>query len=65
MRVLHSRTFNRPIRAIFGNSVEKLKEAIGLGWTLMALARKIAPEAHVRRILNAIQVMTDQTKVPH
>lgn len=64
MRILHSRTFNRPIRAIVGNSIDKLKEAMGLGWTLMALARKIAPEAHVRRILNAIQVMTDQTKVP-
>jgi SAM-dependent methyltransferase len=63
MQILHSRTFNRPIRAIFGNSIDKLKESIGLGFTLMALARKIAPEAHVRRILDAIQVMTDQTTV--
>jgi hypothetical protein len=28
------------IRAVFGNRIERLKEAAGLGWTLMALARK-------------------------
>jgi 2-polyprenyl-3-methyl-5-hydroxy-6-metoxy-1,4-benzoquinol methylase len=40
MRILHSRTFNLPIRAIAGDRVDRFKEAIGLGWTLMALARK-------------------------
>jgi hypothetical protein len=40
LRILHSRTFNRPIRAIAGDRVDRFKEAIGLGWTLMALARK-------------------------
>jgi 2-polyprenyl-3-methyl-5-hydroxy-6-metoxy-1,4-benzoquinol methylase len=40
MRILHSRTFNLPIRAIAGDRVDRFKEVIGLGWTLMALARK-------------------------
>ncbi|KXF77772.1 hypothetical protein ATN84_07475 [Paramesorhizobium deserti] len=40
MRLINSRTFNRPIRALVGDRVERLKEAMGLGWTLMALARK-------------------------
>jgi 2-polyprenyl-3-methyl-5-hydroxy-6-metoxy-1,4-benzoquinol methylase len=40
MRILNSRTFNRPIRALVGDRVDRFKEAIGLGWTLMALARK-------------------------
>jgi 2-polyprenyl-3-methyl-5-hydroxy-6-metoxy-1,4-benzoquinol methylase len=39
MRILHSRTLNRPIRWAVGNRVDRLKEAIGLGWTLMVLAR--------------------------
>lgn len=42
MRLIHSRTLNRPIRAVVGNRVDHLKEAMGLGWTLMALARKAA-----------------------
>lgn len=40
MRILHSRTLNRPIRALVGNRLDRLKESIGLGWTLMARARK-------------------------
>jgi len=40
MRIINSRTFNRPIRALIGQRLDKLKEAAGLGWTLMALARK-------------------------
>lgn len=40
MRFVNSRKLNRPVRAILGDRVEKLKERLGLGWTLMALARK-------------------------
>lgn len=40
MRLVNSRKLNTPIRALFGDRVERLKEAAGLGWTLMALARK-------------------------
>jgi 2-polyprenyl-3-methyl-5-hydroxy-6-metoxy-1,4-benzoquinol methylase len=40
LRIIHSRTFNRPIRALFGNRFDRFKESLGLGWTLMALARK-------------------------
>lgn len=40
MRLLHSRTLNRPIRALAGDRVDRFKERIGLGWSLMALARK-------------------------
>ena len=40
MRLLHSRTLNKPIRALVGNRVDRLKETLGLGWTLMALAHK-------------------------
>jgi 2-polyprenyl-3-methyl-5-hydroxy-6-metoxy-1,4-benzoquinol methylase len=40
MRVINSRTFNRPIRALVGARFDRLKEAAGLGWTLMALAHK-------------------------
>jgi 2-polyprenyl-3-methyl-5-hydroxy-6-metoxy-1,4-benzoquinol methylase len=40
MRLINSRTFNRPVRALLGNRVERFKETMGLGWTLMALARK-------------------------
>lgn len=40
MRVLNSWTFNRPIRALFGRRVDRWKEAMGLGWTLMARATK-------------------------
>jgi 2-polyprenyl-3-methyl-5-hydroxy-6-metoxy-1,4-benzoquinol methylase len=40
MNIVNSRKVNRPIRALFGDRVEKLKERLGLGWTLMLLARK-------------------------
>lgn len=42
MKILHSRTFNRPIRAILGSRIDRLKEAMGLGWTLMVRAHKKA-----------------------
>jgi 2-polyprenyl-3-methyl-5-hydroxy-6-metoxy-1,4-benzoquinol methylase len=40
MRAVNSWKLNYPVRAIFGNRVERLKEVLGLGWTLMALAQK-------------------------
>lgn len=40
MRIVNSYKLNVPVRAIFGDRIERLKEAAGLGWTLMALARK-------------------------
>ncbi len=40
MRLIHSRKINLPVRTLLGDRVERLKESIGLGWTLMALARK-------------------------
>ena len=40
MRVLNSHKLNRPVRAVFGDRFERLKESAGLGWTLMALASK-------------------------
>ncbi|CAN7519414.1 class I SAM-dependent methyltransferase [Phyllobacterium sp. LjRoot231] len=40
MRILNSRTFNRPIRALVGKRLDEFKESIGLGWTLMARAQK-------------------------
>ncbi|MCT8998068.1 class I SAM-dependent methyltransferase [Chelativorans intermedius] len=40
MRLVNSQKLNRPIQAIIGNRLERLKEAVGLGWTLMALARR-------------------------
>ncbi|MEK1890129.1 MAG: methyltransferase domain-containing protein [Phyllobacterium sp.] len=42
MAILNSRTFNRPIRAVIGDRLDKLKESMGLGWTLMTRARKPA-----------------------
>lgn len=39
-RFVNSRALNAPVRAVFGNRVERLKERMGWGWTLMALARK-------------------------
>ena len=42
MRVLNSNKLNRPVRALLGDRVERLKEAANLGWTLMALAKKRA-----------------------
>lgn len=46
MRFVHSRKINWPVRAVFGDRVEKLKEAMWLGWTLMALARRAAATNH-------------------
>lgn len=40
MRLVNSRKLNAPVRAVFGNRVERLKERMGLGWTLMSLSRK-------------------------
>lgn len=40
MRLVNSKKLNWPVRAIFGDRIERLKEVIGLGWTLMALARR-------------------------
>ncbi|EHK52505.1 methyltransferase domain-containing protein, partial [Allomesorhizobium alhagi] len=40
MRLVNSEKLNRPLKAIFGDRIERLKEAMGLGWTLMALARR-------------------------
>ncbi len=40
MRWVNSRKVNWPVRALFGDRVERFKERLGLGWTLMALARK-------------------------
>lgn len=42
MRWVNSRLVNRPVRAIVGDRIERLKERMGLGWTLMALGRKKA-----------------------
>lgn len=43
MRVLCSRTFNRPIQALIGDRFQRIMESMDLGWTLMALARKLSP----------------------
>jgi 2-polyprenyl-3-methyl-5-hydroxy-6-metoxy-1,4-benzoquinol methylase len=40
MRLVNSEKLNRPIKAVFGNRIERLKEAAGLGWTLMVLATR-------------------------
>lgn len=40
MRLVNSRLLNRPVRALLGDRFEEFKERLGLGWTLMALARK-------------------------
>lgn len=40
MRVVNSEKLNRPVRAVFGKRIERIKERMGFGWTLMALARK-------------------------
>lgn len=40
MRWINSRKLNRPVKSLFGDRIEHLKEAMGLGWTLMVLARK-------------------------
>lgn len=40
MRWVNSAKLNRPVQALFGDRVERLKEAMNLGVTQMALARK-------------------------
>lgn len=40
MRLVNSWKLNAPIRAIFGNRVERMKERMGFGWTLMSLSRR-------------------------
>jgi 2-polyprenyl-3-methyl-5-hydroxy-6-metoxy-1,4-benzoquinol methylase len=40
MKLINSRQLNQPLRALVGDRIDKLKEAMGLGWSLMALARK-------------------------
>jgi 2-polyprenyl-3-methyl-5-hydroxy-6-metoxy-1,4-benzoquinol methylase len=40
MRAENSWKLNYPVRALLGNRVERLKETLGLGWTLMVLAQK-------------------------
>jgi 2-polyprenyl-3-methyl-5-hydroxy-6-metoxy-1,4-benzoquinol methylase len=40
MRLINSHKLNWPVRALVGDRVERFKERMGLGWTLMALARK-------------------------
>ncbi|WP_207482585.1 class I SAM-dependent methyltransferase [Arenibaculum pallidiluteum] len=40
MRLVNSSRVNRPVRALLGDRVERLKERMGLGWTLMALAER-------------------------
>lgn len=42
MRWVNSRKINAPIRAVFGDRLERFKERAGLGWTLMSLSRKCA-----------------------
>lgn len=41
MRLVNSWKLNAPIRFVFGNRVERLKERLGLGWTLMSLSRAV------------------------
>jgi SAM-dependent methyltransferase len=45
MRLVNSYKLNKVIQALVGNGIEKMKEDFGLGWTLMALARKPVSEA--------------------
>lgn len=40
MRLVNSTKLNWPVRAVLGDRIERLKESMGLGWTLMALARR-------------------------
>jgi len=43
MRIVNSYKLNLPIRAVIGERLEHMKERMGLGWTLMALARLRGP----------------------
>jgi len=40
MRLVNSRMLNRLVRAALADRIEKLKETVGLGWTLMIFARR-------------------------
>lgn len=40
LRIVNSERLNKPIRLLFGNRVELLKERLGLGWVLMLMGRK-------------------------
>lgn len=42
MKLLNSERLNRVIRVFLGRGFDRLKERLGLGWTLMALGRKRA-----------------------
>lgn len=41
MRLVNSHKLNRPIKAVVGNRLERLKEHLGLGCTLMLRARRL------------------------
>jgi len=40
MRVVNSRKVSAPIRVVVGDRLDRLKERMGLGWTLMCLAER-------------------------
>jgi 2-polyprenyl-3-methyl-5-hydroxy-6-metoxy-1,4-benzoquinol methylase len=40
MRIANSHKLNRPVRMVMGDRIERMKERLGLGWTLMAHARR-------------------------
>ncbi|WP_206035694.1 hypothetical protein [Roseomonas sp. HF4] len=43
LRLLNSRKLDRLARAVVGDRFERLKEDLGLGWTILALARRKGP----------------------
>jgi len=45
MRWVNSAKLNRPVRAVAGNALERLKERLGYGWTLMSLSKKTLSQA--------------------
>ena len=40
MRIVNSRKVNWPVRRLFGDRLDRLKERRGWGWTLMCLAQR-------------------------
>jgi len=42
LRLINARPLRQAMRAIVGESFERMKERMGLGWTLMCLAKKRA-----------------------
>ncbi|MFZ2099484.1 MAG: methyltransferase domain-containing protein [Oricola sp.] len=40
MRIVNSEKLNRPLRAVVGKRIDRFKESLWLGWTLMVLAQK-------------------------